>query len=373
MSFSVEQVIDWSGGRLVNGPTLGDRASAIRVTRPSPLGVSTPTDLAFFFSRAYEKEVSTAAPGILITSEPFAKALESLSLPLWRLTAVISCPDPYLALAVLSEKFAVSLSTVAHPLVQRSAQAKDIHPTAVIDPTAKIGDGVKIGPFCVIERDVVLGRGSVLYSGCTLGPGARVGEDCVFFPGVTLYEWTQVGNRVRIHAGAVIGSDGFGYAPIRQGRQVTGHQKIFHLGRVVIEDGVEIGANSCVDRSTFGETRIEQNAKLDNQVHIGHNAQVGEGSLICGGTCLAGRASLGRFAIVGGLTGIANDVHIGDGASVGAVALVTKDVAPGSTAVGNPQREFKEHFKAHALLNRLLAERGASGSHHGKSIKESDQ
>ena len=163
--------------------------------------------------------------------------------------------------------------------------------------------------------------------------------------------------RVRIHAGSVIGADGFGYAPKREGSQVIGHVKIYHLGRVVIGDDVEIGANSCVDRSTFGETRIEKSAKLDNIVHIGHNALVEEGAVICGGTCLAGRASVGKFALVGGLTGIINDVHVGDGAQVAAMTLVSKDVLPGSTAVGNPQREYKQHFRAHAILNKLMTER----------------
>jgi UDP-3-O-[3-hydroxymyristoyl] glucosamine N-acyltransferase len=155
----------------------------------------------------------------------------------------------------------------------------------------------------------------------------------------------------------VIGSDGFGYAPKKQGSQVTGHQKIYHLGRVVVGDDVEMGANCCVDRSTLGETRIEKNSKLDNLVHLGHNSYLGEGAVICGGTCLAGNARVGKYAYVGGLTGIGNHVHVGDGATVGALTMVTKDVQAGGTAVGNPQRDRREHFRAHALLSRLLEER----------------
>jgi UDP-3-O-[3-hydroxymyristoyl] glucosamine N-acyltransferase len=172
-----------------------------------------------------------------------------------------------------------------------------------------------------------------------------------------LYEATQLGNRVRIHSGSVLGSDGFGYAPKIDQGQVSGHQKIYHLGRVVLEDEVEVGANSCVDRGTFGETRIGKFSKLDNLVHIGHNAKLDEGVIVCGGTCLAGNASVGKYAYIGGLTGIGNHVHVGDRAKVGALSMVTKDVVSGSTVVGNPQRESKEHFRAHALLSRLLAER----------------
>ncbi|CAM6054194.1 unnamed protein product [Sphagnum tenellum] len=180
-----------------------------------------------------------------------------------------------------------------------------------------------------------------------------MGDSTVLFPRVTLYESTRVGSRVRIHAGAVLGSDGFGYSPKKDeiSKQPLGHQKIYHLGCVHIEDDVEIGANSCIDRGTIGETRIGRYSKLDNLVHIGHNARLDEGAVICGGTCLAGNASVGRYAYVGGLSGIGNHVHVGDGAKVGALTMVTKDVANASSAVGNPQRDAKEHFRAHALLS----------------------
>jgi UDP-3-O-[3-hydroxymyristoyl] glucosamine N-acyltransferase len=232
-----------------------------------------------------------------------------------------------------------------------------VHPTAVVDPTAQLGEGVVIGAYCVVERGRRIGAWSTLYPGCFVGPNCQIGESTVLFPKVTVYENTEIGNRVRIHSGAVLGSDGFGYAPHRQGKTMMGHVKIYHLGQVVIEDDVEIGANGCVDRATFGQTRIGKGSKLDNLVHIGHNSTVGEGAIICGGTCLAGNVVLGRFVTIGGLTGITNHVHVQDGASVGAVSLVTKDVAPGGTAVGNPQRDYREHFKAHALLSRLLEER----------------
>jgi len=124
-----------------------------------------------------------------------------------------------------------------------------------------------------------------------------------------------------------------------------------------VGDDVEIGANSCVDRSTFGETLIGKNAKLDNQVHIGHNAIVGEGAIVCGGVCFAGGASCGDYAYIAGMTGLANKVHVGAGARVAAMTLISKDVPPGGTAIGHPQREHKEHFKLHAKLNRMMKKR----------------
>jgi UDP-3-O-[3-hydroxymyristoyl] glucosamine N-acyltransferase len=288
---------------------------------------------------------------VLITGEDFVKPLSAAGLPLWKTSAVIACSDPYYAMALLSEKFAEKLSSVAHLGIPRVAE---IHPTAVIHPLAEVASGVSIGAHCVVEAGAKIGIGSVLYPGCYVGPGAKLGDRCVLFPGVTLYEWSELGNRVRVHAGAVIGSDGFGYAPKKEGDRVVGLQKIHHLGKVVIEDDVEIGANTCLDRATFGETRVRRGAKLDNQVHIGHNAEVGDWSAIAGGTALAGSAKIGRFVQMGGLTGVTNQVVVGDGAQVGAVSLVTKDVAPGSTAVGNPQREYREHFRAHAALNKLI-------------------
>jgi UDP-3-O-[3-hydroxymyristoyl] glucosamine N-acyltransferase len=268
---------------------------------------------------------------------------------------VVACPDPYLAMALLSADFARELSTLSH---SKRPEISSIHPTAVIHPSVQLGKQITVAAHCVVDEGSKIGDGSVLYPGVVIGPRVTVGEDSVFFPGVVIYENCEIGNRVRIHGNSVIGADGFGYAPKKSAQGMEGHQKIYHLGRVVVGDDVEIGASSTVDRSTLGDTVIEKHAKIDNQVQIGHNAHVGEGAIICGGSALAGRARLGRYAVVGGLTGVTNAVTVGDGASVAALSLVTRDVAPGSTAVGNPQREYAEHFRAHAALNRLVSERG---------------
>jgi UDP-3-O-[3-hydroxymyristoyl] glucosamine N-acyltransferase len=354
MSFSVSELVSWTGGRVANEAALGARLGSIRVERPAPLGASGPADIAFFFNREYEAELPGAKPGVLLTGVPFARPLEAAGLPLWSQSAVLVCEDPYLAMAVLSGKFAERASSVAH---LKRAVKTSVHPSAVVHPTAELGEGVQVGPNCVIADRARIGAGTVLYPSCFVGPAAVIGEDCVLFPSVVVYEWTQIGSRVRIHANSTLGSDGFGYAPRKADGKVTGHQKIFHLGRVIVGDDAELGANCCVDRGTFGDTVIGRNAKLDNQVHVGHNATVEEGAILCGGTCLAGSSSVGKYAYVGGLTGIANKVHVGDGASVGACSLLTKDVPPGTAALGNPQREYREHFKAHAALNRLMESR----------------
>ncbi len=355
MVMSVRGVLDCTGGRIVNSESLGTRLSSIEVGRPAPLGISQLSDLAFFFSKAYQAEILTANPGILITGEPFVQPLQQAQLPIWKSAAIIACPDPYLAFALLSEKFANELSTVAH--LPRKNRVSEIHPTAVIAPTAILGEGVKIGPYCVIEEEAKIGSGTTLYPQCYIGPRCSLGEDCTLFPNVTLYEWTSLGNRVRIHSGSVLGSDGFGYAQKRDGTKIVNHHKIYHLGRVVVGDDVEIGAITSIDRGTLGETRIDSKAKIDNQVHLGHNVKVGEGAILCGGSCLAGNASVGKFVFVGGLVGVDNQVHIGDGANVCAMSLVSKDVQPSGVVAGSPLRPHKEYFRVQAMLSKLLEER----------------
>jgi len=362
MALSLSRILDRSGGRWANRDAVSQHLrelgeAGVLVQRPAPLLDSKQGDLAYFFSKEYKEELPRAHPTVLITADPFLGPLEKSGLPLWSESVIVSCPDPHLAMGVLSEDFARALSTIAHldrPEVTR------IHPTAVVHPGALLGKQVTIGPHCVIESGARIGDGSVLYPSTYIGPEVTLGADCVLFPGVVIYENCLLGDRVRIHANSVVGADGFGYAPRKTAQGMAGHQKIHHLGRVVIGDDVEIGASTTVDRSTLGDTRIDRFAKLDNQVQIGHNAHVGEGAIVCGGSALAGRARLGRYAVVGGLTGIANAVLVGDGASVGALSLVTRDIAPGGTGVGNPQRDYAEHFRAHAALNRLLTDRSRS-------------
>jgi UDP-3-O-[3-hydroxymyristoyl] glucosamine N-acyltransferase len=184
----------------------------------------------------------------------------------------------------------------------------------------------------------------------------------VFFPRVTLYEQTQVGDRVRLHAGVVLGADGFGYAPRREGGKVVGHEKIYHVGRVVIGNDVEIGANTCVDRGTIGDTVIRDMAKVDDLVMIGHNCQLDVGAVICGNAGLAGRAKIGKFVYIGGMAGVGNDVEIGDGSMVGALSVVSADVPPGVSMIGNPSRTAREHNRIQVLLNRMLREKEKNDS-----------
>ena len=357
MSFylSAQEVIDLIQGRVAHPAERGRDPSSVRVTRLAPLGKSQKSDLAFFFSKDYQAELVTADPAILLTGEPFVEPLLQSGLPLLKSSLLIACADPYWAMAILSAKFAEHHSSVAH-LSQSVPQSK-IHPSAVIAPSARLGVGVQIGPYCVVEEGAQIGDHSVLYPGCFIGPQVKIGKSCVLFPHVTLYEQTELGNQVRIHSGTVIGSDGFGYAPVKTDKGVVAHQKIYHLGRVVIGDDVEIGSNSSIDRATLGETLIGSKVKIDNQVQIGHNCVVEEGAVICGSVGLAGGARVGRFAYIGGHSGLANQVYVKAGAKVAGMTGIYKDVPEGGVVAGNPQRDYQKHWQVQAMLNRLLTQR----------------
>lgn len=361
VDMNLAELLAWTGGRVVNADAYVGGAAAIeklKFSRLADLGTARAGEAAFFFSRAYQADLLRSAASIIVTGEAFVGPLKAAGLPQWKTSAFVACDDPYLALAKATGHVAERASTVGpRPL---RIGPPSVHASAVVDPTAHLENGVEIGPNAVIGPGARVGRGSRIGAGCTLGQGVVIGEGVELFPSVHVYELTEIGDRSRVHAGAVIGADGFGYAPTRVDGKPGAHQKIYHLGRVLIGRDVEIGANTCIDRGTLGDTVIGDGAKLDNLVQIGHNVHVGEGAILCGSAAVAGSARVGRFAMIGGLTGITNQVVVGDGARIAALSLISRDVPAGTEAAGNPQREGRSHFKAHAYLNQLLEERRAS-------------
>jgi UDP-3-O-[3-hydroxymyristoyl] glucosamine N-acyltransferase len=231
-----------------------------------------------------------------------------------------------------------------------------LHPTAVIAPSARIGAGVTVGPYVVIEEDTQIGPGTQIEAFCFLGAGAQVGENCRLHPRVTLYPGARLGNRVEVHSGAVIGGDGFGYV-FGDGR----HWKFPQIGSVEIEDDVEIGCNTTIDRGSLGETRIGKGAKIDNLVQIAHNVQVGEHTVIAAQTGISGSCTVGKHVALGGQVGMGDHAVIEDQANVGAQAgvLPGKTVRSGQTVWGTPARpleKFKQNHAWSGQLPRLLPE-----------------
>jgi UDP-3-O-[3-hydroxymyristoyl] glucosamine N-acyltransferase len=269
----------------------------------------------------------------------------------------VSCPQPYLAMALITREFSKLLSAHDH---QEKRAASEIHPTAVIDPSARLGERVKVGPHVVIEANAVVGSDVTLYPSVYLGPDTKVGEESVLFPRVALYQGSEIGKRCRIHAGAVIGADGFGYAQKTDPatKLPVDHLKIYHLGRVVVGDDVEIGANSTIDRGTFGDTVIQDKVKIDNQVQIGHNVVLEEGAVLCGASGVAGSSTVGKFTMIGAQAGLSNGVKVGAYSTLAGYTGVTKDYPDHSALAGVPARPQNEQFRLLALQQKLLKERG---------------
>ena len=227
-----------------------------------------------------------------------------------------------------------------------------IHPSAVIDASAQVDPSAHIGPNCVLGPGVRLGARSVLMGGNDLREGCRLGNDVCLFPNVVLYRQTQLGHRVTIHAGTVIGSDGFGYV-LDEGR----HRKVLQLGNVVIHDEVEIGANVAIDRGTLGSTVIGEGTKIDNLVHVAHNVVIGRHCLIMGQVGFAGSTRLGDYVVVASQSGIADHLKLGDQAVVGAKSGVMRDVPDGGRVLGipaAPDRQAKRQIIALQHLPELL-------------------
>ena len=231
-----------------------------------------------------------------------------------------------------------------------AALPSGIHPTAVIAEGVRVPADVSVGPYAVIERDVKLGAGTRLLAGVFLGEGVRVGAQCILHPRVTLYPGTQIRNRVVLHAGVVLGSDGFGYV-FAEGRR----HKFPQLGKLIIEDDVEIGSNSTVDRGSLGSTMIGEGTKIDNLCQIAHNVKIGRHCVIAAQTGISGSVEIGDNVVLGGQVGIADHVRIEDQVMIGGRGAVFpgKVIRKGSAVWGDPVRPLAEYKRMNACLSRL--------------------
>lgn len=243
------------------------------------------------------------------------------------------CENPHLAFAILSEFF-------QKPLL-REISANEISKTAKIMPNVYIGNGVKIG------------SGTIIMAGAYIGDNVQIGENCIIHPNGVIYNDTKIGNRCHLLANCVIGSDGFGYAHTRDGR----HVKIYHNGNVELEDDVEIGACTTIDRAVFETTLIKKCTKIDNLVQIGHNCVLGENCLIVSQTGLAGSTTLGRNVVMGGQSGSAGHVSVGDFTQIAARGGVSKNLPSGKIFAGQPILEFKEWLKLNAKIQKFFKDK----------------
>jgi UDP-3-O-[3-hydroxymyristoyl] glucosamine N-acyltransferase len=253
--------------------------------------------------------------------------------------AKIVMDDPYVGFLKVLTVFAEA-QKVRHP--------KGVHATAVVDPDCEVSPDASVGPYCQICRGARIGRNTTLLLGVYVGEDVAVGEDCLIYPNVTIREGSEIGDRVVLQPGVVVGSDGFGFA-----RDGEVNRKIPQIGRVIIEDDVEIGANSTIDRATTGVTRICEGVKIDNLVQIAHNVVVGKGSMLAAQVGISGSTELGEGVIMAGQVGVVGHIKIGNRVVVAAQSGVSKEIPDDTTVWGYPAREHREAKRINAVTRGL--------------------
>ena len=256
---------------------------------------------------------------------------------------------------------------LAAKLLKPAPPAAGVHPTAVIGEHVELGEGVSIGPCAVVGENAAIGDGTRIEAGAVIGQGVCIGEGCRIYPRAVIYPGTTLGNRVMVHAGAVLGADGFGYV---RDEKTGAYTQFPQQGTLVIEDDVEIGANSTIDRGALKQTRIGRGTKIDNLVHVGHNCEIGEDVILVAGVGISGSSTVGNGAVIAGQVGIGDHAHIGPGVILGGQAgvlsgkTVTNEglgVKPGTVLWGTPARPLKQVLREIAVLARL-AKRQGTGS-----------
>jgi UDP-3-O-[3-hydroxymyristoyl] glucosamine N-acyltransferase len=322
-AMTLGRIAELVGGRLIGDPGL-------EVDGVAPVDEAGPRQMAFLAAKRYARFVEASRAGSYLVSDGMERfAPEGLP------RVVVG--DAYPALRTLLEHF--------FPKEFRTAS---IHPTAVIGRGAQIGASVSLGPYAVLEDDVSVGDGCTIGAHAVVGRGTSIGPRSHLYPHVVVYHDCVIGADVILHAGARIGSDGFGYTFV-DGE----HRKMPQVGRCVIEDGVEVGANTTIDRGSLGDTIVGRGTKIDNLVQVAHNVRVGALTLMAALVGIAGSTRIGRQVWIGGQAGLINQLDVGDGARIAVAAKVMRDVAPGETMSGHPARPHREDLRRQARIARL--------------------
>ncbi len=328
MAFTVAEL-----ARRVGGEVAGD--GELPIERVRGLEEAEAGDVSFYANKRYRGALEvTRASAVVVEPDEAVPAGRTY----------LKARNAYLAFA--------KISTLYHP---PGEPVPEIALQAVVHPTAKVHPGAQVLPLAFVGIGAQVGARTILHPGVVVGEGARIGDDCVLYANVVVRERCVVGNRCILQPGCVVGSDGFGFAFDMEGEAGSGprHFKVPQAGIAVIEDDVELGANTCVDRATLGRTVVGRGAKVDNLVQIAHNVQVGPLSLLAGQVGIAGSTKLGMGVVCGGQVGLVGHIHVGDGAKIGAQAGVRGDVPPGETIAGDPAHGLQEWLKEMAALRRL--------------------
>jgi UDP-3-O-[3-hydroxymyristoyl] glucosamine N-acyltransferase len=321
----------------LTGAVVRGDAAARRISGIAPLDRASPGDLSFMQGPKYAAQFAATRAGICLTTEKFAAGAPPH-------VAVLVTPAPYRAFVAVAQKL--------YPGALRPSslfEASGISPSALVHPAARLESGITIDPAAVIGPRAEIGAGTVIAPGAVIGPDVRIGRDCVIGASATIVH-ALIGDRVIIHAGTRIGQDGFGYLP-----GAGGHGKIPQVRRVIIQDGVEIGANATIDRGAIRDTVIGEGTKIDNLVQIAHNVEIGRHCVLAAHTGISGSCTIGDYVMMGGRVGLADNITVGSGAMIGAAAGVMTDIPAGERWVGVPAMPMKEFFKGVAAVRKLAA------------------
>lgn len=326
MVFTAQQIASFVGGEVEGNPNAS-------VTTFAKIEEGVPGALSFLANPQYEQYIYNTQSSVVLVNKDFQlkSAVE---------TTLVRVDNAYESVA--------KLLTLYESMKQKKTGVSD---KAYISPTAKIGEDCYVAPFAYIGDNVVVGNGTTVHPNAVICDNASVGEDCIIYPNVTIYHDCKIGNRVILHAGAVIGADGFGFAPT-----ANGYDKIPQIGIVTIEDDVEIGANTCVDRSTMGTTIIRKGVKLDNLVQIAHNVDVGSHTVMSAQVGVAGSCKIGEWCMLGGQVGVAGHITVGDRTYAGAQSGIPggRMIKNGNcTVMGYPAIEQKNFARSAAVYKNL--------------------
>ena len=314
----------------LDGEIIGDANAT--ASQPGKIESGEEGDVCFLGNNQYEPYAYTTRASILLVDKNFV--------PKQPITpTLISVKSVYDAVSLLLEKFGV----------QERATVSEISNRASVHATAKIGERVVIGDFAVIEADAVIGDDSIIYPQVYIGKNTVIGSNVLLYAGVKIYRGCVLGNSIIIHAGVVIGSDGFGFVQKDDGS----YKKINQIGNVIVEDDVEIGANSTVDRAVIGSTIIRKGVKLDNLVQIAHNVVIGEHTVIASQSGIAGSSKIGKFNRIGGQVGIIGHIKIGDSVQIQAQSGVISNVPDNSKLFGSPAMDYRKYLKSYAIFRKL--------------------
>ena len=323
MEFTAQQIADF-----LKGSVEGDPAASVRSFSKIEEGV--PGTITFLANLKYERYIYRTKASIVLVNNDFKPTAPIEA-------TLIKVPNPYTSLAMLMEYAAKS-----------KTGKQGIDATAYVSPTASIEENCYIGPFACISDGAKIGKGSMIYPYTYVGDNAGIGENTVLYPHVTVYPDCLIGNNCIIHAGVVIGADGFGFAP-----DDGVYKKIAQMGNVVIEDDVEIGANTAIDRAVMGSTFIRKGVKLDNLIQIAHNVEIGHHTAMAAQVGVAGSTKIGSNCMLGGQVGVVGHVHIGDNSQIAAQSGIMSSLEAGSKVMGTPSIPLQKFLRSSILFEKF--------------------